>query len=58
MRKDRYLVGGGWGIVSRKFESYKVYKVGKWQRGWGMGDGEWVMEFQLSVVNTKLLLIS
>ena len=52
------MVGGGWGIVSRKFESYKVYKVGKWQRGWGMGDGEWVMEFQLSVVNTKLLLIS
>ena len=44
---------GEWGL-----ESLKVHKVVKWQRGWVMGDGEWVMEFQLSVVNTKLLVIS
>jgi len=30
-------------MVSRKFESQKVYKVGKWHSGWVMGDRGWVM---------------
>jgi len=44
---------GGWGMVSRKFESYKVYKVGKWHREWVMGDGGWRMEDGASVVSCQ-----